>query len=383
MIYKLRYCLIFCFCFYCLFVSSQTINELERQKKEVSTRITNANKLLVKYSDQKITNLNSIKVLNNQITDRKHLIKLYHDEISVLKEDINLLNIEIENNEKELYTLKSQYAKLISETFVNKKKYNELSFFFGAESFNTAYRRYVMLKEYNRFRHNQGILIEKKSTQLNNSSLLLKSKLKVQSNTLKRIEDETNKLKSDKANLDKNIDDLNQKQDELTKELKRHKKALKKLENAIVKMVEELSNTKVEPSDFHLSKGSLPWPVSKGVVIGKFGQHQHPVLKYVKVDNNGIDIQSSSSSEAKAVFSGIVTRVVSIPGYNKAVLIRHGKYLTVYANLGVVNVNKGQNVTNQTVIGTIYSGAGDNSGVLHFEIWEESVKLNPEVWLRK
>ena len=367
----------------CHGVNSQSISDLEKQKNEVTIRIASANKLLVKYSKQRTTSLNSIKVLNSQIEDRERLISIYHEEIYFLENDIQLLNREIEASEKELVLLKRQYAKLISDTYENKKKYTELSFFFGAESFNEAYRRYVMLKEYNRFRHNQGILIEIKAEQLNESSFLLNSKLKVQNNALKSIEAEKTRLEADKRSMTSNIHVLAQKQDKLKQDLRRQKRALKKLENAIVKMIKELSTTVAEPSGFNLAKGKLPWPVIEGIVVSQFGEHQHPVLKYVKVNNNGVDIQSSISNEAKSVFSGIVTRVVPIPGYNNAVLIRHGKFLTVYANLDAVHVNKGQNVTNKTVIGTIYSGNGDNSGVLHFEIWEESVKLNPEKWLLK
>jgi len=364
-------------------VLSQSIEDLEKQKREVTSRISNANNLLVKYSKQKSTNLHSIKLLNRQITDRERLIKIYQEQISMLKTDVNLLDVEINKTENDLVVLKKQYVTLINEAYRNKKRYNELSFFFGAESFNEAYRRYVMLKEYNRFRHNQGILIESKSKELNDKSVLLTSKLKVQNNALIEVEKEKDKLITDRRSLNRNINQLSRKQDNLKRELARQRKALKKLERAIVKMIEELSNTKAEPSDFHLSKGKLPWPVVNGVVVSQFGEHQHPVLKYVKVNNNGVDIQSSHSNEARAVFSGVVSRVVPIPGYNKAVLIRHGQFLTVYANLDMVHVNKGQNVTNKTVIGTIYSGDGDNSGVLHFEIWEESVKLNPESWLAK
>ena len=380
---KLQFSIIFCFLLLCVDLSSQSVDDLEKQKKEVSSRIANANKLLIQYSKQRSINLNSIQVLNVQIGDRKKLILLSRKEIGLLQSEIKILNGRIVSSTNELALLKDQYARLIRDTYKNKCRFNELSFFFGARSFNKAYRRYVMLKDYNSFRHNQGILIDNKSRLLNESSVLLKSKLKIQNNALERVESETRKLEADKGSLKLNLQKLGRKQDDLTKELRRQKKALKKLENAIVKMIQELAETKVEPSDFHLSKGKLPWPVSKGVVISRFGEHGHAVLKHVKVNNNGIDIQSSASNDAKAVFSGVVSRVVSIPGYNKAVLVRHGKFLTVYANLDVVHVNKGQSVTNKTVIGTIYSGDSNNSGVLHFEIWQESVKLNPEIWLLK
>ncbi|WP_430814360.1 murein hydrolase activator EnvC family protein [Carboxylicivirga sp. RSCT41] len=361
--------------------SSQSLEQLENEKKQLNQRIKNANALLVSYNKQKTTSIKNINLLNLQIKDRERLISIYEEEIKVLESDIRTLEIEIDETKEKLEQLKMQYAKLISETYNNKKRYNELSFFFGAESFNEAYRRYSMLKEYNRFRHNQGVLIEKNAKELDNSYLLLNTKLKVQNNALNSVKTQHEQLVSDKSAVNRKIQDLKRKESSVKQDIRKQKRALKKLEDAIVKVIAEMSKEKVEPSDFHLAKGQLSWPIQKGIVVSKFGEHQHPVLKYVKVNNNGIDIQSTSDNTAKAVFSGKVTRIVPIPGYNKAVLVRHGRFLTVYANIEEVHVNPGQNVTKNTNIGTIYDGKGENSGVLHFEIWEESVKLNPEHWL--
>ncbi|MBK3516599.1 murein hydrolase activator EnvC family protein [Carboxylicivirga marina] len=362
---------------------AQTLDELEKEKNRLNIRIENANKLLLSYSKKKQSNINSVRLLDNQIKDRESLIAVYHSEIDVLKADINILESEIDNNEKELSSLKEQYTKLINEAYLNKKKYNELSFFFGAESFNEAYRRYAMLKEYNKFRHNQGVLIQNKAIKLDESYKLLNTNLKVQNNALNSVQQQYAQLINDKQKVNKNIQELKQKETSLKQDIRKQKKSLKKLEDEIVKLIEEISNETVEPSDFHLSKGKLIWPVRDGVVISRFGEHPHPVLKYVKVNNNGLDLQASEDKKVRPVFAGKVSRIVPIPGYNKAILIRHGRFLTVYANIGEVNVKPGQNVTKSSILGTIYSGKGENSGVLHFEIWEESVKLNPEHWLKK
>ncbi|MBR8537279.1 peptidoglycan DD-metalloendopeptidase family protein [Carboxylicivirga sediminis] len=364
-------------------IQGQNLAELESQKERINQRIENANSLIKKYANQRSNSLKNIRLLNSQIKDREDLIELYNDQINLLENDIKVLNIEIEDNQKQLVALKDQYTKLIRETYSNKKRYNELSFFFGAESFNEAYRRYIMLKEYNKFRHNQGILIQQKSTQLDEANSLLNTKLKVQNNALNNIKTQYEQLVVDKRKIDSNIKSLQQKESSLRRKVRQDTNALKKLEDTILKLIAELNKEAVEPSDFHLAKGKLSWPISNGVIVSQFGEHQHPVLKYVKVKNNGVDIQSNTDSKAKVVFGGKVSRVVPIPGYNNAVLVRHGRFLTVYANLDNVSVKAGENVTKNSVIGTIYSGNGENSGVLHFEIWEESEKLNPEFWLLK
>jgi murein DD-endopeptidase MepM/ murein hydrolase activator NlpD len=343
--------------------------------------IKSANALLVTNSMQKSTSIKNVNLLNLQIRDRERLISIHEEEIGYIESDIRILEEEITATQRKLDELKKQYAKLISETYSNKKRYNELSFFFGAESFNEAYRRYTMLKEYNRFRHNQGVLITQNATRLDEAHILLNTKLKVQNNALNNVKVQHQQLLADKSAVNKKIQDLKSKESTVKQDLRKQKRALKRLEDAIVRVIAEMSTETVEPSDFHLAKGKLAWPISSGIVISKFGEHKHPVLKYVKVNNNGIDIQSTSDNIAKSVFSGKVSRIVPIPGYNKAVLVRHGRFLTVYANIEDVHVKPGQNVTKNTNIGSIYKGKGENSGVLHFEIWEESVILNPEHWL--
>ena len=136
-------------------------------------------------------------------------------------------------------------------------------------------------------------------------------------------------------------------------------------------------------SNFSKAKGQLVWPVKDGVVTNKFGEHNHAILKGVKVKNNGIDITALKENEVKCVYEGTVSRVIAIPGYNKAVIVRHGKYLTVYANLVDVYVKNGDVIQSNQEIGQIYTDSNEKSGILHFEIWEENKKINPVDWLVK
>jgi len=80
----------------------------------------------------------------------------------------------------------------------------------------------------------------------------------------------------------------------------------------------------------------------------------------------------------------VVSKVVSIPGAHKAVIIRHGEYLTVYSNLREVIVKPEEKVKAKQSIGTIYTDANDgNKTALHIEIWKQNTKLNPAHWLTK
>lgn len=135
--------------------------------------------------------------------------------------------------------------------------------------------------------------------------------------------------------------------------------------------------------DFAGNRGRLPYPVAgRHTIVALFGEQQHQELKYVRTSNSGIDIQTSPGAEARAVFNGVVTRVFVVPGYNNSVIVRHGNYLTVYSNLSEVYVKAGDKVSTRQPIGRIFTDTEDgNATILHFQLWKEKNKLNPQLWL--
>ena len=141
---------------------------------------------------------------------------------------------------------------------------------------------------------------------------------------------------------------------------------------------------KLISDDFNENIGRLPWPVERGVITSHFGAQKHPVLKYVTEDNSDIEITGSGDTPVRSVFKGEVARVFSIRGANMAVIIRHGKYLTVYQNLVGVRVKPGDKVETKQEIGKVFSDSENgNKAILKFYVFEERVKLDPELWISK
>lgn len=140
---------------------------------------------------------------------------------------------------------------------------------------------------------------------------------------------------------------------------------------------------KLTGGNFAANRGRLPFPVTGAYkIVGHFGRQKHPDLKYVETDNSGIDIETSKAAPVRAVFDGHVSNIFRPAGYNNVVMIRHGNYITIYANLGAISVKKGDTVKAGQNIGTVYSDPDDDGrSVLHFEIRNEKARENPEVWL--
>jgi septal ring factor EnvC (AmiA/AmiB activator) len=233
---------------------------------------------------------------------------------------------------------------------------------------------------------------------------------------------ENKKLEEEQKLQRKEVAELNKKQRELQKQLQEKKREANALNRHIEMLIAEDSKTEeatpatpatTPPSaaasspdapektsgpeasypmtetelllsnDFAANKGRLPFPITGNfTVISQFGKQQHQELSYVRTNNNGIDLQTISGTEACAIFNGIVTRVFVMPGYNSSVIIRHGDYLTVYSNLNPVYVKAGERVVTRQPLGKIFTDIKKgNETILHFQIWKERTKLNPSSWM--
>ncbi|WP_245153574.1 murein hydrolase activator EnvC [Chlorobaculum sp. 24CR] len=127
--------------------------------------------------------------------------------------------------------------------------------------------------------------------------------------------------------------------------------------------------------------GSLPWPVSNGVVVRRFGASRDKELNIVTI-SNGIDISVPVGTAVKSVSGGKVVQVTYLPTFGNVVIVRHPKsYLTVYANLGRVSVAEGEIIRSRQLLGSSVA-MPEGGSTVHFEVWKGKIKQNPQKWLR-
>lgn len=135
-------------------------------------------------------------------------------------------------------------------------------------------------------------------------------------------------------------------------------------------------------SGFAAAKGSLPRPVRGSFrIVIPYGRHSRPDMPEVQLDNTGIDAEVNAGAAVQAVYDGQVAAVYRAQGFGTVVLLRHGEYYTVYANLGSCSVATGQKLRQGQTIGTV-AGGGDLAPTIHFEVWKQRTRLNPSEWLR-
>lgn len=378
-------------------VNGQSLDELRKKKEKTNEEIKYTNRLLEEAKKSEKQTLNKYKILNKQIELRTNLITGINSEVNVLGEFIDQNAWLVSSLNNDLEELKKEYANMILFAQKNQTNYSKILFILSANSFNQAYKRLMYLRQYTEYRKKQAELI-----QWIRDLVQVKVKNLERQKTEKETLLQNKKREADKLNIEKkqqgeNLTKLQRQQKEFEKKLREQQRIEAQLSREIQRIIDEEVNKakqsgkagyemtpeqKLVSGQFEQNKRRIPWPVERGVITDHFGIHDHPVLKNIQVRNNGVDISTAQGAMARSVFAGEVSRVFVVTGGNMAVIIRHGKYLSVYSNLVNVLVKSGDKVNVKQPIGTIGT-EDDDKTVLKFQIWKENVKLNPEEWIAK
>jgi len=393
----MKYLVLFTIVFYSFYtcLNGQTKAELEEQRKKTLSEIAYVDNLLKTTAKEKTESMNAIKIIGNKLTLRESVIRVMREEISLLTERINLNTLAVEMMESDMIDLKNDYARAVLNSYKSQKGNPELVYILSAKDFNQGYKRLKYLQQVTKFRRRESEIILELKEQVETSKLKLQNDLYRISDLKSREEQQKNLLQSEQEKKQKMVKSLSNKEKQLRIDLEDKKRIAKKIESEIARILEEerkkavrSDNTpeqKLIGENFAENKGRLPWPVEKGIITSQFGIQKNLVLKYLEEKNIGIEITSSGKMSARSVFQGEVASVLPIQGANWTVIIRHGKYLSVYTNIINVKVKQGDKVVTKQDIGDVYSdpGAGNNC-VLKFMIYETNAKyLDPESWISK
>ena len=397
--------------FFCVskLIMAQTKEDLKKQKLKIEKEINYTTELLNKTKSNKTKSLSYLKALEAQLRNKEGFLIALNIELSLLnkkikknKDSIIKVEEEIKEEEGNLRKLKDEYAKMIYAAFKKKGNRNNIMFVFSADDFNQAYKRMLYLKQYSVFRKNQAIKIEKSKTQL----VSKKKKLAQQKESLteevaikkllvgskKQELESINNHKQDKKDL---IKKLSKSEKLFKKQLKDKQKKARELEEKIREIIkEEIAKSREKNSNYNLTpealalssefmnnKGRLPWPLEKGIIVGRYGTQKHVVFSGVETFNNGVDIATDKNAEVRVVFDGTVSRIFFIKGEGKAVLINHGEYFSVYSGLKEVGVKTGEKLLSKEKIGVVITHKEEDKTELHFEIWKGYDRQNPSNWL--
>lgn len=416
----------------------QSKDEIQRRMQESQRQLNELNRSLAEIKKHKKLSIGQLELVKRKINAREELLHNLNKDLHLIENDIFTTTIQMNRLRRELDTLKQNYAKSLVFAYKNRSSYDYLNFIFSATNFNDAIKRLAYLKSYRQYRETQVAniqktqqLLQQKAGYLNNTKTQKNSNIQEQSKQLTVLEE-------DKKEKDQVLRDLKGQEKDIAARIKAEEKSRVKLRQSLQAVIRreqdeaarkekdrlarmsadakkgesktsgntsDLPRTK-EPKtnaesnrpprvytpfettaeglssslNFEGNKGRLPWPVDKGYISGPFGTHEVPGTK-LKESNDGIVIETSPGSSVKAVANGTVSSIFDMGEY-QVVVVRHGKYITVYSRLGSVNVSKGQEVQAGTLVGRAFTNDNKNGEIEFQVVNEKSQYLNPESWLK-
>ncbi len=361
---------------------SEAVQELKRKIEE-------KRKKLRSEDNREKSASQTLQILEEEISLVERLIQqlnrsetMTSDQIAVLENNIHRKNNELEdllnrytNRAKYIYTRGSlsDLEKVLSSTSWRQAVYR------------VKYQKIVAGIDHKSKNRIRSLLIEigsnkldLETAQLRNANLNKERQLQIADFSTKRRnkKQELKKIRTSKTELAQYIKDKEEGVKQLEKLIDRIREDKDRADR--LRIQRELLQTK----SFSALKGQLPWP-AMGQVISKFGREWNSELK-TTTNNTGIDIKGQPGSPVTAVMGGIVTTITFIRGYGNIIIIDHGSgFFTIYSHITNIQTNMGNEVKGGDLIAYMGDSGSVNGAKLHFEIWGQDQKLDPEIWLVK
>lgn len=374
-----------------------TVESLQEQIRRAEEEIRINTQLLEKNKKDQQVSQSQLKMIQERIRSRRKIVSSLEQQIGLLNKDISSKNKTVTSLQKQLDQLRAEYAEMVRAAYKNYKLNNFLLFLFASDDFNDATRRIDFMRRYNRMRAAKAAQIRGLSDSLSVQITQLDAQRAELDGTKKTHGQEITSLGSDEKQYASSVTKLKVQQDKISKDLKAKRDQIEKAQKQIQEIVaaearKNQAEKRTEAEDkyitelsgrFDENKGKLPYPIRGGVIIDRWGTHQHPTQKGLIINNKGINIAGERGAQVLCVFEGTVSRVFSLPGYNNCVMVRHGNYITLYANMASVSVKAGEKVSLGQRVGRIADSTDPDDNFLHFEVWEQTNNLNPELWLKR
>jgi septal ring factor EnvC (AmiA/AmiB activator) len=379
-------------------VEAQDIKAKEKDLENLRREIGDYEKKIKQSERREKATLETLGYYDQQGLLIRKLLRRLRDESTTLQREINAARRNIGSSESQLQSLKNHYATYVASAY-KYGRLHDLELLLTSNSINQFAIRAEYLRRFSDQRRKDLNTISQHKSDLEQESKSLQTKLGQQKRLISEKATEEKRVKTKAREKQKLLASIRQDKNSYKKELRRRKKDAADLEGIIADLIEKerirkaheetVGKTEKRPLRentaaglaFSNRRGKLAWPVSGGTVASRFGSQINPVLKTV-TQNTGIDISVPTGTDVHAVAAGEVATISWLPSYGNLLILNHNNgFRTVYAHLSEITVTQGEKVREREVIGK--TGESLSGPLLHFELWKEREKQDPEVWLGK
>lgn len=378
---------------------------LEAKREQLQKEIGEINRLLFAEKKEKGNVLDQMEALDKKINIRQQLIRVTNQQSNLLNRQINANIRNISKLRTDLKSLKEEYATMIQKSYQNKSQQSRLMFLLSSENFFQAFKRMQYMKQYTQYRKEQGEQIMVKTEELTQLNINLTNQRKEKDQLIATNNRAKAQLMKEMKSQKELLGSIRQNESKYASAIRKKKREARKIDQQIEKLIRNAiaaSNKKagagkvtkassnkfiltpeatLVANNFSANKGKLIWPVEKGIKSQGFGVYKDAVYPGIKHQSNGVIITTDEGAMARAIFEGEVIAILSVPGGNKGVQIKHGNYISTYYNLSDLYVKKGDKVAIKAVLGKIYTNRSNGQTRLKFYLYQDTSRLNPEDWV--
>ncbi|AEW03221.1 hypothetical protein A4D02_04220 [Niastella koreensis] len=399
--------------------------DLKHQQIEIQREIDQLKSSLTDSKKRTRAGMRQLEMVQAKLRLREKAIRNINQQIDMLEGNIDRSRMEIDSLNTRLDTMKAQYARNTVTAYKLSTNYGFLNFILSARSFNEAYKRLQYFNAYHEYCEDQEATIIKIQKLLAGKINGLECTRREKDQVVKEQVVQKKELEAEKKDKNNAVRNFKTREQEISQELTVKKKADHELTLAIqhaisadfyaatgggrktttkkkttttkkttkkktkvkVKVKEEEDDdvvlspeAKLLNGSFKNNKGKLPWPVDNANIKIRFGPYKIPNMEVIG-NNPGLTLATEPGAEVKAVFDGEILSVFNVEG-NRSVMVRHGLYFTVYANLASVNVTKGQKITQGQILG-VAGKDGEGNGEIDFILMKERTNIDPALWIKK
>lgn len=375
-------------------IAQEEIKARQAELQNIRKQIQEYEQKIKQQSSKEKTTLELLDSYDKKATLLRRLIRKVKAEEAELQKSITKTRFELQQLDGQMKYLRYHYAGYVRSVYKSGRVY-DIELLLSSNSINQFYIRSYYLRRFTDQRRRDAEKIDTQKGEIEQAQFKLQSQLAEERRLIAEKGAEEDRLETLAADRKRLLVDIRKDKRAMQREIQRQTQAAKELENVIASLIEadrlkrekrdadvkegKLPQPPPITGDFASKKGRLRWPVSEGVVVAKFGNQVHPRLKTVTM-NTGIDIQVTAGSPVSSVADGEVSTILWYPSYGNLLIINHyNGYRTVYTHLADISVTEGQRVKEGERIGT--SGEAIDGPRLHFELWKEREKQNPEQWL--
>ncbi|MCC8072009.1 MAG: peptidoglycan DD-metalloendopeptidase family protein [Bacteroidales bacterium] len=399
------------------------IEKLKKEQRQTEQAIIETSQKINTNTNETKRQLDRLDALTSEISTSQENITTHQSNIDSIAHRINTLKDSINLAQNDLEALRRGYRHALQQMQLSQSSMSTLAFIFSSQSFAQAWQRLRYLQQFATWRREKTRQIEGAIEALNTKKNSLANLQRAQVAQVDSLQLAHRRLQSQRQETDQLVNKLRKEGKSLKETLRQQEAQAREFDRELDRLIaeemeaqkkqkqsgskkkkgaataqqpaagskapvaatntSEVANSRLTGS-FESNKGRLPFPIEGRYRIERgFGRQKHPSLPHVETDNSGVDIEALSTTTARCVFDGQVSAVFQQPGYNTIVMVRHGDYLTVYANLASINVKAGDTVKARQSLGTIYRNPeSGNRAILHFELRHERTKLNPLQWIK-